>query len=254
MIKIERTQCPTSLQKDPEQIRENDCNNDDVKTALMEMQYGKCCYCERKIRDLSATEREVEHYVPKSSLKDMHGKIQWHLANSWENLLYSCRSCNSRKSTKYPYNQETNEMEIINPSNPQIDPEDHIDFEIDFPIIAYKAKDGSALGAATIEKLRFRERVDLFRKFRKITVVIEDYFADLINNIEAEDRIEIDSKRNELFRFMSANLSFASFRRKFVRLRLNKLNDDDVPKLESRHGKSYERINVNFPTGSEVVT
>lgn len=252
MIKIERVHCPTSLQKSSEQITQNDYNNGDVKAALYKMQHRKCCYCERNFTELPPTEREVDHYVPRSSFKDVNGNIQWHLANEWKNLLYSCRTCNSRKWTKHPYNQETHALEIINPSDSHIDPEDHIDFEIDGPIMAHKAKDGSVLGASTIEKLSFTERTDLFREFRRIKSEIEGHFVDLINDIEAEDVININTKKNDLYRVMSAHLPFASFTRKFVRLRLNELNVNDLPKLEALHGKTYERINVQFPIGSEV--
>ncbi len=61
----------------------------DIKTALNKLYKGKCVYCETKNRQLA-----VEHYRPKS-------EYYW-LVYSWDNLLYSCPICNSRKSDKFP--------------------------------------------------------------------------------------------------------------------------------------------------------
>lgn len=60
----------------------------DTKTALNKLYNGKCGYCETKNRQLA-----VEHYRPKS-------EYYW-LAYSWDNLLYSCPICNSRKLNKF---------------------------------------------------------------------------------------------------------------------------------------------------------
>ena len=100
MIKINRVNCPVSLNKDDSKFTEKDYKNEDVVKALLNMQYYKCCYCERDLKELSDSEIEGEHYSPRSSFKDQNGNIQWHLANKWENLLCVCRSCNLRKSEK----------------------------------------------------------------------------------------------------------------------------------------------------------
>ena len=253
MIRINRIDCPQSLQKPPESIDKDDCNNDDVIQALMNMQYGKCCYCERNLKDLSKTERELDHYIPRSSFRGEDGTFPWHLINAWQNLLYSCRTCNSRKHNKHPFNRETNEREIIDPSDDSIDPEDYIDFIFDYPLFAYKAKDESPLGSSTIKKLRFNERTDLIRRFRKIWVEIEDHFGDMINALEGDEEYKLNQKRNELSRVMSAHDDFSCFKRKFIQTRLAELNEKQIPKLEARHGRSFPRIEVYIPSGYEVV-
>lgn len=253
MIKIKRNDCPVSLQKQDNKFVKDDYNKDDVKRVLMEMQHGKCCYCERDIKDVPKTEREVEHYVPKSAFKDENGNVQWHLANKWGNLMYACKTCNSRKSNKRPFNEATKEREIIDPSFEDIDPEDHIDFIFDDILINYKAKEGSSLGKSTIDKLKFLERTDLFGKFRKIKAHIEIHFKDLINALEGNNVTEIASLRNALSRAMSAHIPFAGFHRKFIKKRLRELNEYQIPKLENRYKKSFEHIEINFPKGYKTV-
>ncbi len=61
----------------------------DIKSALNAIYKGKCAYCETKNRQLA-----VEHFRPKN--------YYYWLAYSWDNLLYCCPICNSRKSNKFP--------------------------------------------------------------------------------------------------------------------------------------------------------
>jgi len=66
---------------------------DRAKPALAEMQYSKCCYCEK--REEQAKYRDVEHYRPKSPY--------WWLAWTWENLLFACIDCNrEHKRDQFP--------------------------------------------------------------------------------------------------------------------------------------------------------
>ena len=68
-----------------------------VKDALLQAQYGKCCYCESKFRATSPG--AVEHFRPKGAAKQESGSptqypgYYW-LAYSWGNLLVSCETCN----------------------------------------------------------------------------------------------------------------------------------------------------------------
>lgn len=253
MIKIERDQCPEPLQKPPDDFVEDDYKRDEVKESLLLMQYGKCCYCERDLYNLSPTEREVEHYLPTSLLKDENGVVQWNLANAWENLLYACRTCNNRKSNKNPFNEESSEREIIDPTDGNIDPEEHIDFVNDDILPVYKEKNGSALGRTTIDKLRLEERRDLYRAFRKRRLELKDYFIDLVNAIEVNDNPRIESKKSELERAMSAHLPFTCFTRSFISKRIVELNEIELPQLQEQHNQDYNSILINFPTGNELV-
>jgi len=101
MIRIHRGNCPLSLQKTGSEFVEGDYKKNDVLLALVEMQHGKCCYCERYLLELPPNEREVEHYIPRSYFKDDSGRIQWHLVithpvNGW---LDGCEPSQRRPAT-----------------------------------------------------------------------------------------------------------------------------------------------------------
>jgi len=255
MTKITRTECPTPLQKEDNKFVEGDYGKEDVKKELLNMQHGKCCYCERKIKDLPPREREVDHYVPKShnSFKDTSGQPQWHLVNKWTNLLYSCRACNNIKSAKSPFNDLTGEREIIDPSSPYDDPEDHIDIIIEDIIVHYKPKNDSSLGRLTIGHLKLDDREDLFKEFRQLTIELEGRFVKLVDAIVDDDDTEIDKVKCDLYRNMSSDCGFAAFIRRFVEKRLKKLNAVDIPKLEARYSKTFPRIDIEIPKGHTII-
>lgn len=253
MIKIQRGDCPPVLSKSDNEFVKSDYNKPDVLSTLLEMQYRKCCYCERDIGSLPKTEREVDHFIPKSVYKDNNGNIQWHLANKWENLLYACRSCNGRKSDANPFNQTTGEQEIINPSG-EINPEDHIGFITDDDtIVNFKEKNGSRIGRSTIEKLKLFSRHDLVQGFRIRKVEIDKEFTNLINFIESENNNMIQSCIHELKKVMSAHTPFAAFNRAYIKERLRKLNERQILKIESEHKRTFQRIDITFPVGCELV-
>ena len=251
MIKIRRAQRPPSLQKASIDFVRNDYRNDDVKEALLEMQNKKCCYCEKDLSRLSSTEIEVDHYVPKISYKDRDGNIQWYLANAWENLLYACRTCNNRKRSKNPFNERTNQREILDPTYNNIDPEEHIDFVDDDLLPFYK--DVTPLGRSTIDKLELADRADLYGTFRILRKILEAKFIDLINAIIDGSNTQIEAEKKEIERAMSAHVPFTCFTRKFVKKRTDQLNTIDLPRLEEKLGNNYNRIIINFPWGYETV-
>jgi uncharacterized protein (TIGR02646 family) len=252
MILIKRDECPPSLTKPDEDFVEADYKKEDVKASLLRMQHGKCCYCERKIHKLPDREREVEHYFPRSSYKDASGHIQWHLANKWTNLLYACAACNGVKGGKYPINRTTGDIKIINPSSLDLDPEDHIDFILDDIVPGHNGKGSSIIGKSTIEELQFEDRTDLEKEFRKIRLVLEGAFMELVEAIENEDAAQAESSKRNLEVYMSAHASFAAFIRRFIRERLKILNDRDLPKLGQKHNKTFNKVNIYFPKGYEV--
>ncbi|WP_395145124.1 hypothetical protein [Armatimonas sp.] len=66
-----------------------------VKDAMVEDQFGKCCFCERKV----GSDSDVEHFRPKSSVcQESHADrltpgYYW-LVYDWDNLFVCCRQCN----------------------------------------------------------------------------------------------------------------------------------------------------------------
>lgn len=77
---------------------------DVVKLELWQMQHRKCCYCEHKTK---RSYNDVEHFRPKTRAdrrpSGSVGTGYWWLAWTWENLLFSCSTCNrSEKNDAFP--------------------------------------------------------------------------------------------------------------------------------------------------------
>jgi uncharacterized protein (TIGR02646 family) len=69
--------------------------DDKVTDVLYDSHHGKCCYCERKLD--RKRYMDVEHYRPKGDVKDVEGHAgYWWLAYKWDNLLWSCKTCNQK--------------------------------------------------------------------------------------------------------------------------------------------------------------
>ena len=120
-------------------------SDDDVKDALMEVLYGKCCYCEAKH---GRGNLHVEHFRPREAVcqppdgRNEYPGYYW-LAYSWENLLLACPTCNRRKSSSFPlenpeqrarnhHDDLTKERGVlVNPA--EENPRDHVRFLADAP-------------------------------------------------------------------------------------------------------------------------
>lgn len=66
-------------------------NTEETKTEFANMNYRRCSFCTQPIQNYS-TEMTVEHIETK---RDCPDKIF-----QWDNLLCSCRTCNTKRSTK----------------------------------------------------------------------------------------------------------------------------------------------------------
>lgn len=206
MIKIRRRACPPVLE-DATPTGEHYKSPEVIKT-LFDMQYEKCCYCEQKVPE-QGHGRAVEHYRPKS-------KCQFsHLKNVWENLLLACSMCNGKKWNHFPTDDQGNPL-VIDPSDPNLDPEDHIDFIVDddhelFGHILPKAN--SMIGSKTIETIGlYRE---YYRQMRMIHY--KELYLNYLDILSASDNT---SRRANIIKFeslMGANSRFAAFARKFAR-------------------------------------
>ena len=116
-----------------------------VKEELWNMHNGRCCYCER-IRDLRR-EGDVEHFRPKAAVTEKVPQRPgyWWLAYEWENLFWSCKTCNEEfKKSHFPIRGTRalgpeHELEEEYPC--LLDP---VDDDIDGSV-AFDWKDGGAL-------------------------------------------------------------------------------------------------------------
>ena len=150
-------------------------NKDFIKTALLKMSHGKCCYCECKI-DEESKYLEVEHFQPKS--------LYPLLVVFWENLLPSCKRCNGIK-----WNHDTVAEPIIHPVRDE--PKDHIRFR------AYRFYEKTPLGKKTIEVVDLNDRVRLKLMEKRFEIgegiiseldVLEDMALDFQNNVNTSPK------------------------------------------------------------------
>lgn len=139
-----------------------------VKEALIEMQYGKCCFCESKITHIAYG--DVEHFRPKaawycSAIKDLVRPGYFWLAYSWENLLFCCQVCNQRyKRNHFPLNDESARciypnVDVTSESPLYVNPvEDNPASHMAFRGDALYAVGGLAKGVETIDGLQLNRK------------------------------------------------------------------------------------------------
>ncbi len=226
MIKIDRdrVECPTILINGGDVDSQN-CHRE-VVDSLHEMQYQKCCYCEKHIYN-EGQGQAIEHFRPKAPNQYPH------LKNEWTNLLHACGDCNGKKGEKFDLDEDEDPL-FIDPSDPNIDPEDHLRFNVDDEDPNYgevKPKDNSKNGDYTIREIGLnrldyrKDRVDIVPKLLKVFIDIK--FAS--NNLTKQQKIQ------ELENMLKANNPYAAFARAWTRYK----------NLDSVYG-------VTIPEGSET--
>lgn len=223
MIQIKRTSpAPSVLSTSAAQDR---YNRPKVVQALHKMQDGKCCYCEDYIPD-SGRGKEVEHFRPRSKFP--------HLAYDWNNLLLACTACNDAKSDQFPTSPGGDPL-ILNPSDPALDPEDHVSFVVKevgaigqgSPVSPETTlglaipKDGSPLGEETIRTTKLyqshhvKKRRDALRSLRRCYLGLLD---EIKKASKGEDNAsKVETLKNELRDSVGGDRAYASLARAFVR-------------------------------------
>ena len=130
-----------------------------IQEALMAMSYHKCCYCECLL-DEESKYMEIEHFHDKSSYPDE--------VVIWDNLLPSCKKCNTTKGT-----HDTKADPIINPA---VDyPQKHM---ILYKGIRFRKKD--KLGEMTITALNLNDQerhcMPRYKLMTEVTQKIENFY------------------------------------------------------------------------------
>lgn len=176
---------------------------------LIEQQHYKCCYCEHSITE---SYNDVEHYRPKARAvrlpgsKETHG--YWWLAYTWENLLFSCPSCNrSAKNDLFPLTLgDTPLLPEASPPGQEhplfldpagaIHPAEHLEFvpsndASGEKIWRIEALGGSSIGTETIRVLEkgLEQARPLWDKHVKHTV--QPMVSELRKAIQAGSKLEI---------------------------------------------------------------
>jgi hypothetical protein len=255
MIKIERTEkCPDCLNKPSVKFSKADTENVELREALLEMQNNKCCYCEKNITDSGRTGKNVEHYIPSSdaSFKDEAGNPRWDLANVWPNLMYSCSECNNRKLAQPPIDPETKVVLLINPTDRSVDPEDELEFVLDYMRYKHNPNGKTQLGKTTCEILGFADRIDLRISYIGEAVKVRELMSDLGKAILEKNKITIKEKLNDLTKATSAHQNFAAFRRALIVKEFNFLNDEILLAYEEINNDKLERIKPIILDGATV--
>ena len=123
----------------------NRYNRNDIKDELEKETYGKCAYCESKIKSISFG--DIEHILPKN--KDARPDLYV----EWSNLTIACEVCN-RENKKDYYKVDD---PLINPVDE--DPNDYL--KALGPLITYKP--GNRKGQITTDILKLN-RSELIEK------------------------------------------------------------------------------------------
>jgi uncharacterized protein (TIGR02646 family) len=157
-----------------------------VKQALVDAQYGKCCFCESRVVDISYG--DVEHFRPKAAFRqdendDLTRPGYYWLAYEWNNLFLSCQLCNQRyKKNLFPLadpnrRAESHKDDVSKErplfADPSDDPEQHITFRKEIPVPV----NGDKIGEITIRSLSIDrrglndERLDYYKNLRFVHIV-----------------------------------------------------------------------------------
>jgi uncharacterized protein (TIGR02646 family) len=197
-----------------------------VGDVLWRAQHCKCCYCEHRI---PKSFNDVEHYRPKSKANRAPGCMlthgYWWLAYSWENLLYSCPSCNrSNKNANFPTRlgsvslvAETQPFDgqeiplLIDPAETTINPVDHIQYvpiKLGFLVqwIA-TSRNGSIQGAHSVQcyGLNDQEKIEL----RGLHVdTIKPFIDSLLIHLNCKNVVSANEQYFLILSFLHSRCSY----------------------------------------------
>ncbi len=169
MIKLMRPDKPKELEKNETSLTEeykktgkSVWRKDYIVKALMEMSHNKCCYCETNLTT-QVRNMEVEHYHFKDGYPDE--------VVSWENLLPSCRQCNSNKGTY----DTIKDGDIIKPTDD--DPRDYLYLHC----FMIKSKDNAleSKGRKTVDILDLNNRTRLVNPRIQIASEIDEKLQNI---------------------------------------------------------------------------
>lgn len=249
MIRINRETCPDILLSIPR--RKSYYQDDRVTSILNSMQFSKCSYCEKDIRN----DFQVDHYIPQDHYKTLmvNGKKQcnWNEANRWENLLLSCGKCNRSKSNKNPFSGPI--RVIIDPT--VSNPERFIDFNISNISssdlrVQIIPKNNSKIGKSTINKLSLDIRLrDHISNLELLAIDFENWFLKLVVKIRngiAVNNAECQGLIIKINTSMLSNIAYAGFARSFFRRRLDFFDANERGNLERITG-GVINLNIQVP-------
>lgn len=192
-----------------------------MRPYLREMQFYKCCYCEKYGEDKYC---EVEHYRPKAQARRAPGRAEsgyWWLAWTWGNLLYICKNCNNEKGSWFPIHGSRlmpqqqppgdERPQILDPANADMSPLAHIQFRLvkngrDEQWRPF-CRNGSPQGHQTISKLQL-DRSALMDLYRSHAASMETDIDAVQRALDKGEREPIDQAWNRLTRHLEPHRPF----------------------------------------------
>lgn len=161
--------------------------SDEVRDVLWDMQFHKCCFCERDYEKKFST---IEHFRPKTSARNEAGGPEagyWWLGYEFQNLYFCCQNCNNSKNNWFPlasgerytprqlpWNLNTEDNLVIDPGSLQ-DPESHLTFVKNPSNGKWRIAHLDDYGKWTIQVAKLdRDELDELR---------DDYFRDTLEPI-----------------------------------------------------------------------
>ena len=212
MIAITRAEEPAKLKRS--KAKDAWKSVADVRTTLHDMQSGKCCYCERKIRS-SGPRQQIEHFWPKAAYDDKR--------NLWANLLLACDLCNRHKGDKFPLD-DLGQPLVIDPTSDDVNPESELTFvtqfrdDFEYRLVGQAVRvPGSARGETTIEVVGLSQNHHPEERRRHLVQVLLPWLDRYSNAREDDDEGEIEFLLGELGRHMDSRAEYAGFVRAFAR-------------------------------------
>jgi hypothetical protein len=224
----------------------------EVKQRLSQLFHNKCAYCE--FRYAAGITGDVEHYRPKGRIDGEDGKSVWPgyywLATDWDNLLPSCRLCNSptkltdliggqertmgkanffplepgSRRAKKKRDLEAERPLILNPC--KHDPSEHLEF---FEKNGHKAliRGKTEAGRRTVEICGLnraelvRERLEILSQLETLMFDIQRAYRRLKNasdQMQKDDfQSEIGEKRKQLHEFEEPDRNFSALARSEIK-------------------------------------
>lgn len=211
MIAIARTEEPAELKRS--KARDAWQSVPEVRSTLHDMQAGKCCYCEASIPE-GGSRQQIEHFWPKAHYGDKR--------NLWTNLLLACDLCNRQKDDEFPLDN-LGHPQLIDPTSPEVDPEDEMTFVTQFADVdEYRlvgqavAINGSALGGTTIEVVGLSDRSHVQARRRHFELELLPWLRQYADACDRDDEWEKESLRGRLEHLMGGGAKYAGFVRAFA--------------------------------------
>lgn len=215
--------------------------DESVVKALREIFHDKCAYCETPL-----PAGDVEHYRPKGAVKraekdkTKYDDGYWWLAVKWDNLLFSCVSCNQRrkkpgaegnlatsgKGIYFPVVEELGLWEgvekqevplLLNPTTDTPEKYMHVNTGTgeDAGCMQAVVKEDGALdqrGQTTIELLGLNNAV-IVRQRRWLLGELRERFGRIVDLAAQLDTVNSPAERKEVLRLLREELErFAAYR------------------------------------------